>query len=302
MSAAPTHRRDPRAPAGRHSARPHGPSPLANQLGAASAVTALALGGAAVLGGASTALPAFADQAPSSTQPAAVVVHPDTTAAVPAATSVAEVTPPPAAVVLPVAPKATTVAAPTEKRTPQPSRQTRKRAGTPKPATDTAALRTGGRHARQAARTVAPQPLAGCPSPDVTADLANGQIPDTDLCLVPGTGQRLRSDAAAAWFALAAAYAKEFGHMPRITDSYRSLEVQQELIKRKPTLAAKPGTSNHGLGIAVDLGDGIERVDTVQHTWMLTNAPRFGWTNPAWAQPGGSKLEPWHWEYAAPVS
>ena len=92
--------------------------------------------------------------------------------------------------------------------------------------------------------------------PDVTADVANGRIPDADLCTIPGTGQRLRSDAAAAWVALSNAYAREFGHVPRMTDSYRSLEVQVELKKRKPVLAAKPGTSNHGLGVAIDFGAG----------------------------------------------
>ncbi len=66
----------------------------------------------------------------------------------------------------------------------------------------------------------------------------------------------------------------------------------------KPTLAAVPGTSNHGWGVALDLCDGVERFDTPAHRWLQENAAAFGWFHPAWAQQGGSKPEPWHWEYA----
>jgi LAS superfamily LD-carboxypeptidase LdcB len=30
---------------------------------------------------------------------------------------------------------------------------------------------------------------------------------------------------------------------------------------------------------------------------MKENAGQFGWVHPAWAQQGGSKPEPWHWEF-----
>jgi hypothetical protein len=30
---------------------------------------------------------------------------------------------------------------------------------------------------------------------------------------------------------------------------------------------------------------------------MTEHAGRFGWRQPAWAQQGGSKQEPWHWEF-----
>jgi hypothetical protein len=31
---------------------------------------------------------------------------------------------------------------------------------------------------------------------------------------------------------------------------------------------------------------------------MLTNAGRFGWLHPNWADRGNGREEPWHWEYA----
>ena len=58
-----------------------------------------------------------------------------------------------------------------------------------------------------------------------------------------------------------------------------------------------PGTSNHGWGLAVDLCGGIQSFTSPQHDWMSKYAGRFGWRQPAWAQQGGSKPAPWHWEF-----
>jgi len=65
----------------------------------------------------------------------------------------------------------------------------------------------------------------------------------------------------------------------------------------RPHLAAVPGTSNHGWGIAVDLSGGINRFGTAEHQWMRRNAPYFGWILPSWAQERGSRPEAWHWEF-----
>ena len=84
----------------------------------------------------------------------------------------------------------------------------------------------------------------------------------------------------------------------KLEDTYRSYAAQVDVKARKPVLAAKPGTSNHGLGLATDLCGGIENFGTAQHQWMKAHAPLFGFYHPAWAQAGGSKPEPWHWEFA----
>jgi LAS superfamily LD-carboxypeptidase LdcB len=108
----------------------------------------------------------------------------------------------------------------------------------------------------------------------------------------------LRCDAAAAYRSLAAAFEKRFGRQLCITDSYRSYAQQVTLYAAKPSLAALPGTSNHGWGLAVDLCGGIERFGSTEHSWMKASASRYGWTHPHWAEPGGSRPEPWHWEFA----
>lgn len=126
----------------------------------------------------------------------------------------------------------------------------------------------------------------------------NGQIPLEALCPVwAAPGQRLRPDAAFAFSSLSQAYAAEFGTPICITDSYRTLEEQVAVRAAKPTLAAVPGTSNHGWGAATDLCGGIQTFGSPQHEWMRQNAPLYGWFHPAWAQQGGSRPEPWHWEY-----
>ena len=128
---------------------------------------------------------------------------------------------------------------------------------------------------------------------------ANGQIPRSALCPIWGAPtQLLRADAAAAFDKMSKAYAEQFGRPICVTDSYRSYSEQVALYASKPHLAAVPGTSNHGLGVAVDLCGGIESFGTVQHQWLFTHAPLFGWFHPLWAEPTGSRPEPWHWEFS----
>lgn len=129
---------------------------------------------------------------------------------------------------------------------------------------------------------------------------ANGMIPGAALCPVSGApGHMMRPTSARALSALSEAYAQAFGKPICITDSYRNYAEQVDVKARKPSLAAKPGTSNHGLGLAADLCGGIENFGTPQHEWMKQHAPLFGFFHPSWAQAGGSRPEPWHWEFAS---
>lgn len=128
--------------------------------------------------------------------------------------------------------------------------------------------------------------------------LANGMVPTNLLCPVAAApGHLLRCDAARALDVLASAYEEALGTPLCVTDSYRTYAAQVALFARKPTLAAVPGTSNHGWALAVDLCGGAESFGTAQHDWLVANAPRWGWVDPAWARAGGSKPEPWHWEF-----
>lgn len=125
----------------------------------------------------------------------------------------------------------------------------------------------------------------------------NGFIPQTALCPIGIGAHLLRCDAAAAFGALNQAYATTFGTPVCITDSYRTFDSQVGLYARKPALAAVPGTSNHGWGLALDLCGGAQSFGSAQYAWLAANAPSFGWVNPSWARPGAGREEPWHWEF-----
>lgn len=137
-----------------------------------------------------------------------------------------------------------------------------------------------------------------CSAVDLSA-YPNGMLPRGSLCPVHGApGHLLRADAAAAFDAMSKEYQQVFGAPICMTDSYRDLAMQHDLFLRKPTLAAIPGTSNHGWGLAVDLCAGVEDFGTPQHEWLLANSFQFGWFHPGWAAQGGSRPEPWHWEFS----
>ena len=88
-------------------------------------------------------------------------------------------------------------------------------------------------------------------------------------------GHRLAAPAAAAFTALEAA-ARRDGVSFGVTDFYRSYDAQVDLVRRKGLysqggLAAEPGTSQHGWGLAVDLD-----LDATAQAWLRANGARFG--------------------------
>lgn len=137
----------------------------------------------------------------------------------------------------------------------------------------------------------APGGYGPMPVPSEIAIYANGQVPD--YALQPLTSQpnhRLASPAAAAWDSLVSAAAAD-GITMRITDSYRDYAEQVDLAARKGLysqggLAATPGRSNHGWGLAVD----ADVTDPATLQWLRVNGPRFGFVET-------SDREPWHWEF-----
>jgi hypothetical protein len=131
----------------------------------------------------------------------------------------------------------------------------------------------------------------------------NGRLPATSLTSIafaPGT--RAQRDAARAVTALSARFGREFKRDIEITGAYRTFDQQVALKNKLGFLAAVPGTSNHGWGVAFDLGGGINVGESKEHEWMQREAKHFGLDNPDWATPGTAgfqKDEPWHWEHVS---
>lgn len=125
----------------------------------------------------------------------------------------------------------------------------------------------------------------------------NGQIPTANLSPIPWkTGLRLHACALTQFVLMNEAYKAHFGQNIFVTDAYRDLAEQYRVKADKGSLAAKPGTSNHGWALATDLGVG-GGFSSEQYKWLSTNGPQYGWHNPDWARPNGSKPEPWHFEF-----
>jgi hypothetical protein len=126
----------------------------------------------------------------------------------------------------------------------------------------------------------------------VPVDLAaygNGKIPSQALRSVGGTDHELWAPASVDLESLLTA-ARRDGVQIGINDSYRSFAEQVDMVRRKGLysqggLAAKPGTSDHGWGMAVDLD-----LNPTAQAWMRANASRFGFVE-------DTPREPWHWAY-----
>jgi D-alanyl-D-alanine carboxypeptidase len=129
-------------------------------------------------------------------------------------------------------------------------------------------------------------------SKGIPTDLAaygNGEIPPAALEKVGSTGHKLWAPAAQSLTELMAA-AQQDGVKIGITDSYRSLDEQVDLAHRKGLysqggLAAKPGTSEHGWGMAADLDLNAKAL-----SWMRANGSKYGFAE-------NVPRETWHWAY-----
>ena len=81
----------------------------------------------------------------------------------------------------------------------------------------------------------------------------------------------------------------------------RQLGRQAARRRTRGGLAAPPGQSNHGWGLAVDFCPSV--YEGRSGRWLHDVGPVFGWDNPEWARGGGSAAyEPWHWEYVPGVT
>jgi hypothetical protein len=161
--------------------------------------------------------------------------------------------------------------------------------------------------------------------PASLAGMSNGKLPSSILESVPGqeggAPVTLVKPAARAWRALAAR-ALEDGHVLKVNTagrSYRSYAEKEAIFRARyyktisgrvwwdrrlwkkrsgVAIAARPGTSNHGWGLAVDAGEerdgdiSSEPFDAETLTWLKIHAHSYGFS---WEL----QSEPWHLRYWA---
>ena len=117
----------------------------------------------------------------------------------------------------------------------------------------------------------------------------NGKIPASALQPVGATRHKLWAPAAESLTRMMSDAEKAGVHIG-ITDSYRPYAEQVDLARRKGLysqggLAAKPGTSEHGWGMAADLDLNAKAL-----AWVRDNASKYGFYNTA-------PRESWHWGF-----
>ena len=107
----------------------------------------------------------------------------------------------------------------------------------------------------------------------------------------------LRKDAGHAFIQMSNAFKQATGRTLGITEGWRSYDEQVRLYQLyksgRGNLAAKPGTSTHGAGVAVDI-NGYGDPNGPAFKWLQQNAQKFGYK---WTGGTFSQIEPWHWDY-----
>lgn len=153
-------------------------------------------------------------------------------------------------------------------------------------------------------------PVQAARLPSNLAGQTNGRLPDSLLVDVPGG--RLHANTAVAWLELvrrAAADGIALAPTSR-ADTYRTYAIQESTFRARYTpvplpgrpykmwngirwyqkpgtaMSAVPGTSNHGLGLAID----VAYASGARLDWMVVNAPTLGFS---WEV----QSEPWHIRY-----
>lgn len=90
---------------------------------------------------------------------------------------------------------------------------------------------------------------------------------------------------------------KPTGRNPQITRQYKG---KTWYLKQGKSPSGVPGTSNHGFGLAIDLGvDNNGKIDGMGGKcleWMCANAPKYGFYLQG-SDPKSPEFEAWHWQY-----
>ncbi len=92
---------------------------------------------------------------------------------------------------------------------------------------------------------------------------------------------------------------RDLGRKPQVT---RRFEGKTWFLKPGKSPSGTPGTSNHGLGLAIDLAvntpKGVVSLGSVPKAvnWLISNAPKYGFYLQV-SDPKSPEFEIWHWQY-----
>jgi len=141
--------------------------------------------------------------------------------------------------------------------------------------------------------------------------------PETQKASVPGQLQDMRADAAAALEEMFAACKKDIGVTLKAVSGYRSYQRQATIYQNKldrvgskakaDEYVARPGASEHQLGLAMDVGQKNDDVNltssfgkTKGGKWVREHCWEYGFIlryQEGWEDVTGYAYEPWHVRY-----
>lgn len=131
--------------------------------------------------------------------------------------------------------------------------------------------------------------------------MTNGKVDQRALVAMPWDMEKtlIAAPAAASLNKLNAAFKKQFGKNLSIDLSYRTRATQNFYwVDLGPYIAARPGTSNHGWGTAVDFPETYDySFRGKYYKWLKKNSHKFGWVHRKNLEEGSPYAEAWHFEY-----
>lgn len=125
----------------------------------------------------------------------------------------------------------------------------------------------------------------------------NGYMPANELCgIAQNSNWRFACRGVRDFNAMDAAFKVKFGHVMPVTSwsasLYRTYAQQvsayNNYLAGTGNLAAKPGTSNHGWGLAADISTSL--MTSTESSWLAANAANWGFVRDV-------SGEPWHYHY-----
>lgn len=137
---------------------------------------------------------------------------------------------------------------------------------------------------------------------------ANGMLPESMLAAIPWDKEKtlIAAPALADLTRLNTAFKKKFGKNIDVDLAYRTLDTQKYYYKELGAyIAAKPGTSNHGWGLAIDVPEShAYSFRGKYYKWLKSNSKKYNWLhrkNLEEFRADGSRnpyAEAWHFEYS----
>lgn len=86
----------------------------------------------------------------------------------------------------------------------------------------------------------------------------------------------------------------------KVNSCYRTIADQEKIKRDYGKLAATPGRSNHGFGLAIDFAFPVAsklNPSTKQYQWLIKNAAKYGFNRLPYSPKHPESWEAWHWEY-----